>query len=155
MILPQHGPVLKLHFDSFPIPLPLCTWVITHLRSLHSSSPQSGNATYGLGILELEKLLEMERNWQTSFQMRTWGREAQGCPCCQWQMKNQMGVKTMAMLLGTVGNSPISRVGIDHCSECGHPSSPRITAERWPSGSKSFHNSKCDKCWKGQMKTLV
>lgn len=36
-----HRPVVKLHFASFPISLPLCICVIINLRRLHSSSPQS------------------------------------------------------------------------------------------------------------------
>lgn len=61
-LMTLHRPVVKLYFASSSISLPLCTWVFAKPKKLHSSSPQPGDATHGLGFLKSEKLLGMKGN---------------------------------------------------------------------------------------------
>lgn len=70
-LIPQHRPDVKLYFSSSPIPFPLCAWVITSARKLHFSGPQSRDAILGPGILESDKLLEVEGTSSHLFDEKT------------------------------------------------------------------------------------
>lgn len=53
-LMPYHRPLVKLHFASSPVPLPLCTWATTDPQK----RPQYRNTTQEPATLESEQIQE-------------------------------------------------------------------------------------------------